>query len=464
MKAAWQRLSLRARLLLIGLVGLAAALAIGSASLYGILTLFSYRHLDESNAATAADVATLVDRGRLPDPIPVTGAQIVQVVDARGRVISASVNADRLTALMPPRELNKIVSSGSPGDVPGSRMGLGSGLRVMAVRAGPSEARVTVVTAQQSADIVHSQRVLGLTLLATFPLLLAALGLIAWRVMGAALRPVEELRASAERISGTEQDSRLPVPRSHDEIHALAVTLNSMLDRLAASRARQRSFVADAAHELRSPLATMQTELDVSHRLGEGTPMTEDLRAEVARMTSLVEDLLLLARLDATGPVQADAEAVDLHALSHELVDRYRHAPVPLVIGEMGTFTVWARRDDLRRAVTNLVDNAVRHARSLVEISASDEDGRVVLDVSDDGCGMTAADRERVFERFTRLDDARSRDAGGSGLGLSIVKELVSRNGGQVRLAESTSGGTSAQIVLPAAGGGRARLQRPAEA
>ena len=294
MRAGWRRLSLRARLIVIGVLGVATALAIGSIALYGVLTLVSYRTLDQAGTATAEEVATLVDQGRLPDPIPVTGGQIVQVVDSRGRVVSASVNADRLTALLLPREVATALT-GAPLEVPGSRVGLTSVLRVVAVRAGPS----TVLVAQQTQDIRHSQQILKVTLLCTYPLLLAALALIAWRVVGATLRPVEALRSTAERISGTGQDARLPVPSSGDEIHALAVTLNSMLDRLAASRARQRSFVADAAHELRSPLASMQTQLDVAHRLGEGTPVTEDLRAEVLRMSGLVEDLLVLARLDA---------------------------------------------------------------------------------------------------------------------------------------------------------------------
>jgi signal transduction histidine kinase len=325
MRAGWRRLSLRARLIVIGVLGVATALAIGSIALYGVLTLVSYRTLDQAGTATAEEVATLVDQGRLPDPIPVTGGQIVQVVDSRGRVVSASVNADRLTALLLPREVATALT-GAPLEVPGSRVGLTSALRVVAVRAGPR----TVLVAQQTQDIRHSQQILKVTLLCTYPLLLAALALIAWRVVGATLRPVEALRSTAERISGTGQDARLPVPSSGDEIHALAVTLNSMLDRLAASRARQRSFVADAAHELRSPLASMQTQLDVAHRLGEGTPVTEDLRAEVLRMSRLVEDLLVLARLDADSRPTATPSPVRLRPLVLDVAGRFEGARVPV--------------------------------------------------------------------------------------------------------------------------------------
>src|SRR4051794_6169952 len=298
MRLGRRRLSLRGRLLLVGVLGVASALAIGSLALYGALTVASYRTLDDSARAVATDVAGLAGTGRLPDPIPVTGSQIVQVVDSRARVVSASANADHLAALLTTRELRRALS-GSPAQVPGSRVGLDSPLRVLAVSTGPADARLTVLVGQQIAAIQHSQHILAVLLSVTAPVLLLVLSLIAWRVIGATLRPVEALRASADRISGSDEGTRLPVSAAGDEISALAVTLNSMLDRLARSRERQRSFVADAAHELRSPLTSMRTQLEVAERLGEGTAVTDDLHAEVTRMTGLVEDLLVLARLDA---------------------------------------------------------------------------------------------------------------------------------------------------------------------
>lgn len=448
MTGAWQRLGLRARLLLIGVLGVAAALAIGSVALYTVLTLVSFRNLDDSGAATAADVAALVEQGRLPDPIPVTGNQIVQVVDSRDRVVSASVNADRLTALLLPRELDRALA-GARVEVPGSRVGLDSPLRVLAVDAGTGDARSTVVVAQQFDYIEHSQRILKLTLLGIYPLLLAALALIAWRIMGAALRPVDALRSSADRISGTGQDLRLPVPSTGDEIQALAATLNSMLDRLAASRARQRSFVADAAHELRSPLASMQTQLEIADRLGEGTQASHDLQEEVLRMSALVEDLLTLARFDGEALSAEALEPVDLRPIVQEVVGRYDDARVPVVALTPDSSLVRGRPQDLRRVLANLVDNAVRHATSLVEVSLSADGPDIVLMISDDGPGIAETDRERAFERFTRLDAARDRDAGGSGLGLAIVRELVDRLGGRVRLERSPLGGLSARVTLP---------------
>jgi signal transduction histidine kinase len=448
MSSAWLRLGLRARLLLIGLLGVAAALAIGSFALYGVLTVVSFRALDASSAATAKEVVQLVDTGRLPDPIPVTGSQIVQVLDAQNRVVSASVNADRLSSMVLPSELS-VALRGSHPSVPGSRVGLDGPLRITALPAGQATARRTVVVAQEYDAIEHSQRTLGVTLLTTYPLLLAVLAFIAWRVIGAALRPVETLRSSAERISGTGQESRLPVPASRDEVHALAVTLNSMLDRLEASRSRQRTFVADAAHELRSPLASMRTQIEVAERRGEGTPLMVDVQAEVTRMASLVEDLLVLARLDSDTPREREPRLVDLGPVVSDVVRRHAGARVPVTADVDPDLQVLGHRDELSRVLGNLVDNAVRHADTGVRVSAEATGGNVDVTVTDDGAGIPEPDRQKVLDRFTRLDDARDRDAGGSGLGLAIVRELVQRSGGSLALEDAPGGGLVVHVVLP---------------
>ena len=457
----WQRLSLRARLLVVGVLGVAVALAIGSFALYAVLTLVSFRTVDDAGQTTAAEVADLVDRNRLPDPIPVTGSQIVQVLDSANRVVSASVNGDRLTALLTPAEVSAALEGAHP-EVSGSRVGLDSPLRVSVVEAGPAGARRTVVVAQRIDFIDDSQRILRLTLLGTYPLLLLVLALIAWRVVGAALRPVEVLRSTAERISGTGQDARLPVPASLDEVHALAVTLNSMLDRLAASRERQRAFVADAAHELRSPLSSMQAQLEVAERLGESTEVTRDLQAEVARMSALVEDLLVLARLDRDASPSRPPQPVPVRELLLDVVRSRAGARVAVTTGMLPDVMVLGEPEALRRVFANLVDNAVRHAATVVRVEAHVRGSTVEVLVSDDGGGVPEADRERVFDRFTRLDEARDRDAGGSGLGLAIVRELVEESGGSVVLDAGESGGLVARVVLPVADAGTSSASNPA--
>jgi len=263
------------------------------------------------------------------------------------------------------------------------------------------------------------------------------------------LRPVEALRSTAERISGAGQGTRLPVPESRDEVHALAVTLNSMLDRLEASRTRQRTFVADAAHELRSPLASMQTQIEVAERRGEATSLVSDLQAEVSRMVALVEDLLVLARLDSDTPRQHEPGPVALRPLVSDLIRRHAGARVP-VTAEVGPdLLVLGHRDELGRVLGNLVDNAVRHAETFVGVTAETTGSAVDVRVTDDGAGIPEADREKVFDRFTRLDEARGRDGGGSGLGLAIVRELVQRTGGSLALEDAPGGGLVVHVVLP---------------
>ena len=449
MRQPWRRWTLRTRLLLIGLLGLALAQAIGSLGLYAALSIANQRAVDADARATAAGVAGLVSAGRLPSTLPVTGAEMVQVVDAHGRVISASPGTDRLTSILPGDELAEALAH--PVSMPGSRLGVSSELRVTATRAGAGE-RATVIVAEPVEDLTRSQDTLLRTLLIAYPLLLAILGLIAWRVVGAALRPVEELRAAAERLSGSGRDERLPVPVSDDEIHALAVTLNSMLARLGAAREREQDLVADVAHELRSPLASMRMQIDVARRLGEAGDLVDGVEADLARMSALVDDLLVLARLDAHGPGDIPAEAVDVGRVLDDAAAAHRGgSPTVAVADRPGSApAAWTRPDELRRVVDNLVDNACRHAGTEVQLSASRHGDRVVVRVDDDGPGIPEPDRERVFERFARLDDARARDSGGFGLGLAIVRELVRSRGGDVRLTASPAGGLRAEVDLPA--------------
>lgn len=434
---------LRGRLMAIGLLGVAVALAVGGSVLYAVLHYVGLRTLDRSAAATARDVVTLVRSNRLPDPIPVTGAQFVQVVDARDRVVSASQNADRLTSLLTPREVRAALRS--PVAVSGSRNGLASRLRVTATRAPHGE---VVLVAQQLDQLERSAQGLRRALLVTFPVLLVVLGLIAWRVIGATLRPVESLRAGAERISGSGRDERLPEPGTDDEIGALARTLNSMLDRLASSRERQRGFLADVAHELRSPLASMRTQLEVAQRLGEGGELVDGLHADTVRMASLVEDLLVLARLDADTAPRSPSGPVGVDEVVAAAVGRHTGGRVVVRAAGEGGLRVEGDHDELVRVLTNLLDNAVRHAESRVEVGAKRRGGRVALLVDDDGPGVPEEDRERVLQRFARLDEARDRDAGGSGLGLAIVRELVERRGGRVLLADSPLGGLRVEVLL----------------
>lgn len=434
----WRRRTLRARLLIIGVAGLTLGFIVGGAALAGVLGLTLQSSVDAEIETTARQVATLVETDALPVPVPVAAGDLVQVIDVAGRVRAASAEADPLVPMFSAAEVAQL-RRGERYTVHGGRFGVTSGpLRVVGVPAGTPDDPQTVVVARSMVDVVRGLGLLRTSLFVVFPLLLLGSAVVAWRVIGATLRPVEQLRRGAEDItgSGPRAATRLPVPAGQDEIHRLAVTLNGMLDRLEAGRSRQREFVADAAHELRSPLANMRTQLEVARHLGPAADwpsVGEDLLADTERLARLVDDLLLLARVDAAlAPPRP--QQVELGSLAGEVTARF--GPVVRLVADDLVWTV-GDPDELRRVVGNLVDNAVRHARTGVSVTVTRDGGQALLTVTDDGPGIPAADRARVFERFTRLDDSRALDTGGAGLGLAIVRELVRRHGGTVTLSDA---------------------------
>jgi signal transduction histidine kinase len=451
-------MSLRWRLMVIGGAGLSIGLFAGGWLLLAALGLALDRSVDASASRTASDVAGLIDAGQLPQPVPVAGFQLVQVVDAQNRVRAGSPGVDRLVPILDPAELRHALT-GQHLQVGGYRAGRSGPLRISARSAGPATDRLAIVVAVPMDDAVRAMRAMRLALLGVFLPFVAVLAAIAWWVIGRTLQPVEALRAGAEGITGqggAGADERLPVPAGADEIHRLAVTLNGMLDRLAAGRRRQRQFVADAAHELRNPLAGMRTQLEVAKRHPASTDweeLTEDLLADTEQLAAMAEDLLLLAGSDETALSQYHEQrrAVIGDVLAG-LLARYRDARVP-VRASSGLGAGWAvswHPADLHRLMTNLVDNAIRHARSGVWLDAGLKGDQVWITVTDDGPGIPETDRERVFGRFVRLDDARTRDAGGAGLGLAIVAELLRRYGGTIDLTDAGQG-LRAEILLPAA-------------
>ncbi|MGC4876107.1 ATP-binding protein [Micromonospora sp. DT43] len=437
----------------LGVVGLTVGLALGGAVLLGALGFLLQRTVDTEAFRTADAVALLAAEDALPDPLPVAGGQVrVQVIDAQGRIRAASIDADRLVPMVRPERLDaghrqRLV-------VPAERAGLAGPVRVVAVPAGTAADPLTVLVARSMADVRQGTHVVRTILLVAFPLLVAILAGVAWRVVGATLRPVEALRRSAEEITGRAAGGRLPVPASADEIHRLAVTLNGMLDRLESARTRQRAFVSDAAHELRSPLTNIRTELEVAQRLADRTDwttVTVNLLADTERLSRLVDDLLLLARLDEMPPARGTGP-VDVGALVAEVAARYPSPPV-LLVPASGPLWTAGNAAELRRVLSNLVDNAARHARGSVILTAEPhwEAAYHLVTVTDDGPGIPAADRQRVFDRFTRLDDGRGRDDGGAGLGLAIVWELVRRAGGTITLTDADGrSGLRVCLLLPA--------------
>lgn len=452
MAAEWfQRLSLRARLTLVASILVAGALTAGAVLLSAAVQRSLITAVDEAARFRADDVALLIDTGRLPDPIPVeAGTPLVQVVDAADRVVAASPGGDRLVPILLPADV-AAVRAGESRRLEGSRLGMAGELYVVGAPAGDETDPLTVLVARSLSEVEDATRVVRSVLFAGVPLLVGAFAVACYLLVGQALRPVAGLRRGAEDITTTREHRRLPVPAAEDEIHRLAITLNDMLDRLERSSARQRAFVSDAAHELRSPLAAVRTQLEVARAHPAGTDWEQtsaDALADVERLSRLVDDLLVLARADEAP--QRRFEPTDLAQVADDVVARYEASAVPVRRVGATSVPIHGDVDALGRIVSNLIDNAVRHAASAVTVDIAADGGEAALVVADDGPGIPPADRERVFDRFTRLDEARSRDAGGTGLGLPIVRELVRLHGGTVRL-EDNDPGLRAVVRIPTA-------------
>ena len=431
--------SLRTRL-----TGVAALAVLGVLSVASVGLVLAQRAtlvdaLDETLDQQADDLAGRVAAGELPatEDLPAEDV-VVQVVGADGDVLVSSRDLDGTLPLDTGR---------SPTTVRLPASGTDARLAV----ADADGTRVLVAGSLE--DVRESTTALAGSLLLAVPLSTAVLAGVVWWAVGRALRPVEAIRSRVEQITGAASDQRVPEPEAPDELARLARTMNAMLGRLQRSAERQRRFVADASHELRSPLARMRAELEVDRaHPGSADPAATraSLLEETATLQRLVDDLLLLARGDA-GALDVRAGPVDLDDVVARLVAERRERGTR--IDTRGVRPVQVRGDatQLGRAMANLLDNAVRHARSAVTVALAESDGSAVLTVADDGPGIPAQERDRVFERFTRLDDARTA-AGGAGLGLAIARDIAERHGGTLVLVTAAPDGARFVFTLPGDG------------
>jgi signal transduction histidine kinase len=311
----------------------------------------------------------------------------------------------------------------------------------------------TYVLAAQASQEAREQavRTTAILLAVALPFLVALTAMITWWRVGRALSSVEAIRSHVERTSASRLQDRVPVPPTHDEIAQLAVTMNSMLSRLEASQRAQRRFVSDASHELRSPLATIRASLDVVSPDDPETSWEQldpILRGETERMSRLVDHLLLLSQAD-DHALTVSRRDVDLDDLVDREVRRLRRL-TPLAV-RLTNAAVRVRGDEhqLEQVLRNLLDNAARHAVGTVDVTVERGGASAAVRVEDDGPGIPVADRARVFERFVRLDESRSRHSGGAGLGLAIARELAVAHGGRLSVRESPSGGACFELTLP---------------
>jgi signal transduction histidine kinase len=433
---------------------LGATVVVGMALLVAsvALVLFLRRSLTE-DARLAAElradtVGDLMVAGSAPSDLGLGGGEdeFVQVISPEGRVVASSPNASGGDLVVPlrPGESERVEVQFE--DDP---------FMAVATEAATTEGTFTVV-AGRTLDGVEESTQAAVSLLAVgLPLLLLVVALVTSRVVSRALSPVEEIRSDVDEISTKELHRRVPVPPTGDEISRLAATMNRMLDRLQRGRDRQRRFVSDAAHELRSPVASIRQHSEVALAHPETVPPEELARTvldEDLRLQHLVEDLLLLARLD-EGAEGDRPQHVDLDDIVLEEVERIRQANgTSIDAGKLSGGRVKGDARRLTRLVGNLLENAARHARTKVAVALQEDRGEVVLRVDDDGPGIPEKDRARVFERFVRLDQARDRDSGGTGLGLAIVAEVAALHGGTSRVLESPMGGARIEVRLPRAG------------
>jgi signal transduction histidine kinase len=443
--------SVRARTTLLAFLVVAATLTLASYLLLLTLEQSLTANRDDVSRSLARNLADAAARGDLPAVIRVGDDSMAQVVGADGVVVAESSN------LTGPGPVTDAVPHGSEPTLITVR-GVQDDTdretyRVWMVSSAGADGPLWVYVGASPERVTEAVRALRTGLLIGVPFVLALLAGATSLLAGRALNPVEAIRSE---VAGTRLDRRVPVPATGDEIERLAVTMNQMLARLDDSNKRQREFVADASHELLSPLASLRTQVEVAGAnptTTDWTSLVDDLVADTDRMERLVRDLLFLAREDTAvqavigAPLDLDhvvlEEVTRLRGGAGVRVDTTRVTPVPLV----------GAGDDLGRMVRNLLENACEHASGVVSVSLSETDDLVCLEIVDDGPGIREGDRSRVFERFVRVDSARARrTSGGTGLGLPIARTIARRHGGDIRVGEAESG-ARVIVTLPRSAG-----------
>ncbi len=373
----------------------------------------------------------------------------VQLVSLDGAVLAATANlsaAGPLANPLPPG-VDQVIATRD--DVPLEE----ESYRVLSRRVDTLAGAAILHVVQDGEGIDDTVGALAAALGIGVPAVGAVLAVLIWWLTGRTLRPVEVLRTQVEDITASESPHRLDVPARDDEITRLATTLNRMLDRLSDAADRQRRFVADVAHELRTPLTRIRTEVEVDlAQPGSADPTATNraVRDDVMALQELIDDLLHLARSD-VDPSGTQRRTVDLDDIVLREIRGQREVDPSIRIDaqHVSAASLVAHPDHLARAVRNLLDNAVRHAVGTVTVSLTQHDGHVELTVADDGPGIPGDQQERIFERFSRLDDARTRHDGGTGLGLAITRDIVERHGGTVRYDAEWTSGARFVVVLP---------------
>ena len=452
----WGRQSLRARLTLITTAIFSIAVLTGVVLVLQLQRFALLRVLDSSAQKSANDIVTQLQArpDSFDDVVPTTGGVTrIQIVNEFDEVLGQH-RSKLQQPLLNPMQLTQ-ARAGARIDISDPTNGLA--VRVVAAKYGTD----TVLVVTDVTRVEDSVRALERVAFVGGPLAVLLMGLATYLVCALTLKPVGELRHGAADITAAGlSEKRLPVPNARDEIHRLAVTLNAMLDRIDSATSKQRTFVGDAAHELRSPLASLRVQLEVAQRIGPDESwqvLVDDVLEDVSRLERLVEDLLALARADESSTQPRRSVPVELDALLQQVSARYEHARLPVTLGTVSPAVVQGDPDGLLRVVVNLTDNALRYAVTgvTVGLDVHRANGRgsatAVVTVTDDGPGIPPEERDRVFDRFYRLEQSRSRESGGTGLGLAIAQDLAHSHGGAIVLRDRADGssGLVAEVSLP---------------
>lgn len=434
-------IGIRSSTVLSATVAMALALFVGALILRSQLRDSLYSSISDQALTRATGVSELVATGDFEPIIEATGVLPgwVQVVDAKGHVVAATANIATMKTPFAPLPIQKQPTVRA---LSGLSIDSGERLAVASLVTSHENAEYTILAAVplDIADTADAR--VARVLLVVFPSLLLLAAIVVSTVVKRALRPVEDIRVEVATISSSDLSRRVPIPAGGDEISKLAETMNSMLVRLEHSTDQQRQFVADASHELRSPLASLRSQLEVTaidNKDPAWSATVEDMLIDHDRLERLVADLLLLTRTDKRETLSL--EPIDLgylvrRELTRRPVPRFQtravEAPNALIAGD---------EDALVRVLRNLMDNAERHAATAVRIEVNLLlDGQISLIVHDDGVGIPTGQEQHIFERFARLDDARTSDTGGSGLGLAIVAELTHAHNATVTVDTHAAG------------------------
>jgi len=393
--------------------------------------------VDTSAQNRARDLAALVRAGTVPRTLAVGKQEdaFAQIIDARGRVVASSENVGGEPPIARQTSRSQSVRTVQVPALEGE-------FRIAAATASRPTGPVTIIAGESLKRVEDATRALVTLLVAGIPLLLIVVAGTTWFVTGRALKPVEEIRAEVASISEQDLHRRVPEPAARDEIRNLARTMNEMLGRLEDAYARQGRFVSDASHELQTPIAALRArlEVDLAHPDRANALDTErEALDDVTALQRLVEDLLTLARLP-TETMESPLGIVDLDDVVLREAQRIRtRGRVAVDLRDLSSGQAEGAAPQLRRVIRNLLDNAERHATSTITVSVAERDNAVEVVVADDGPGIPLEARDRIFERFARLDDARG-PHGGTGLGLAIAREIVHAHGGKLTVEDNAPG------------------------